>query len=108
MVGCKGRATTRTNLRINFLHCHVRYTIVILEEGNCPHPHCPACDMSIPWSALNRRHPSLDLYARENDRKRRILAEEEVRVGATMALWDYDWPLEIVPPFKYLGPPASD
>ena len=28
------RAYTRTNLQIHFVHQHVRYTIVIMEEGN--------------------------------------------------------------------------
>ena len=35
---CEGRATTRTSLRIHFLRHHVRYTIVILEEGIRHHP----------------------------------------------------------------------
>ena len=47
----------RTNLQIHFIHRHVQYTVVILEEGNSPHPLCPACDMFVPWSALNLCHP---------------------------------------------------
>ena len=35
---CEGRATTRTNLRIDFMHRHVRDAVVILEEGKRPHP----------------------------------------------------------------------
>ena len=31
---CRGRMTTRTNLRIHFVHRHMWDTIVILEEGN--------------------------------------------------------------------------
>ena len=27
--------------------------MVILEEGNLPHPRCPLCDMLVPWRALN-------------------------------------------------------
>ena len=36
--GCRGRAVTRTAMRIHFLHRHVRKTGIILEEGNLPHP----------------------------------------------------------------------
>ena len=39
--GCPGRAATRTAIRVHFLHRHVRDTVVILEEGNLPHPQCP-------------------------------------------------------------------
>ena len=39
--GCPGQAVTRTLMRENFLHRHVRDTVVILEEGNLPHPRCP-------------------------------------------------------------------
>ena len=35
---CERRATICTNLQIHFVHRHVRYTVVILEEGNRPHP----------------------------------------------------------------------
>ena len=40
--GYKGQVTTRTNLLIHFVHCHMGDTVVILEEGNRPHPRCPA------------------------------------------------------------------
>ena len=38
--GCKGGggATSRYILRVNFVHHRVQGTIVILENGNCPHP----------------------------------------------------------------------
>ena len=28
--------------------------MVILEEGNPPHPQCPLCSMLVPWRSLNR------------------------------------------------------
>ena len=46
----------RTNLRIQFVHRHIRDTLVILEEGNCNHPQCLYCDMFVLWVALNRSH----------------------------------------------------
>ena len=39
--GCRGRVTGRTNLRIHFVYRHMQDMIVIMEEGNFPHPHCP-------------------------------------------------------------------
>ena len=38
---CLRRATTRTAVRVHFMHWHVQDTAVILEEGNLPHPRCP-------------------------------------------------------------------
>ena len=32
---------------------HVLDTVVILEEGNLPHPWFPQCEMIVPWRALN-------------------------------------------------------
>ena len=54
---CEGQETTRTNLWIHFVHRHVRDTIVMMEEGDRPHPRCLVCDMFILWVELNRRHP---------------------------------------------------
>ena len=36
--GCLGRAATRTDMRVHFMHRNVLYTVVILEEGNPPNP----------------------------------------------------------------------
>ena len=36
VVRCQGETTNRTNLRVHFVHHHVKDTIVILEEGNRP------------------------------------------------------------------------
>ena len=55
---CPGRAATRTAMRVHFLHRYVRDTVVILEEGNLPHPRLPQCNMLVPWRALNRIHPA--------------------------------------------------
>ena len=54
--GCSGRASTQTAMRVNFWHRHVRDTVVVLEEGNLPHPRCPLCDIMVPWKALNGTH----------------------------------------------------
>ena len=36
MEGCPGRAATRTEMWVQFLHQNVLETVVILEEGNLP------------------------------------------------------------------------
>ena len=35
---CPGRAGTRTAMRVNFCSRHVWDIVIILEEGNLPHP----------------------------------------------------------------------
>ena len=54
--GCSGWEATRTAMRLHFWHQHVQNTVVILEEGNLPHPWLPLCDMLVPWQSLNRSH----------------------------------------------------
>ena len=53
---CPGQATTRTAMRVHFLHRHVLDNVVILEEVNTPHPWLPQCDMLVPCRTMNRRH----------------------------------------------------
>ena len=38
--GCPGRVATRMVIQVHFLHQHFLDTVVILEEGNFPHPRC--------------------------------------------------------------------
>ena len=45
--GCSCWASTRTAMRVHFWHRHIRDTVVILEEGNLPHPLCLLCDMLV-------------------------------------------------------------
>ena len=77
--GCPGRAVTRTEMRVHFFYCHVLYTVVFLEEVNLPHPRCSRCNMLVPWQALNDRHPVTAQCARGAERKRRRLAEADLR-----------------------------
>ena len=57
VAGCPGRVATRTAMRVHFVHRRVLDSVVILEEGNFPHPRCALCDMLVPRRALNGRHP---------------------------------------------------
>ena len=64
-------------MQVNFLHRHVQDNVVILEEGNLPHPWCPQFDMMVPWNAMRGSHLATAQCARGAERKIRRLAEEE-------------------------------
>ena len=49
--GCPGVLATRTAMRVHFVHRNVQDTVVMLEEGNLPHPRCPRCDLRSPDGA---------------------------------------------------------
>ena len=57
IIGCRGWKMIFTNLKIYFVHRHVKDMIVTLDEGNRPHPHFPNYDMFVPWLVLKKRHP---------------------------------------------------
>ena len=44
-------------MRVRFVHQNVLDTVVMLEEGNFPHPRCARCDIQVPRRALTERHP---------------------------------------------------
>ena len=77
--GCPGKMATRTAMRVHFVHWHVLDTVVMLEEGNYPHPRCAKCDMQVPQRALNGCHPGNAQCAKRAERKRRRLPEKETR-----------------------------
>ena len=83
------RAGKRTAMRVHFWRRHVRDIVIILEEGNLPHPRCPRCDMFVPWRALNDRHKNTEMCRSGAYKKRRRLAEVEVRESAEMAFEVY-------------------
>ena len=103
MEGCPGRAGTRTAMRVHFWCRHVRDIIIILEEGNLPHPRCSRCDMLVPWRSVNGRHKNTAMCRSGAERKRRQLAETEIRESTEMAFEVYTKQLQKVPSFKYLG-----
>ena len=91
--GFPGRAATRTAMRVHFLYRHVLDTVVILEEGNLPHPCCTQCEMLAPRQALNGRHPATAQCVREAERKRRQLVLVELRESSERAFEAYREPL---------------
>ena len=90
-------------MQVHFWRRHVRDIVIILEEGNLPHPRCPRCDMFVTWRSLNGCHKNTEMCRSGVDKKRRQLAEAEVRDSAEMAFEVYGEKLQTVPRFKYLG-----
>ena len=72
-------------MRVNFVHRHVQDTVVMLEEGNSPHPWCARRDMQVPRKALNGRHLGTAQCAKGAERKRRRLAETETKENLEQA-----------------------
>jgi hypothetical protein len=68
--GCPGRATSRANLHIHFIHRHARDTLAILEEGTFPNPRCEYCDMFVPRPAIHTIHPRTAMYRKGVNLKR--------------------------------------
>ena len=87
-------------MRMHFFNWHVRYIVIILEEGNLPHPRCPRHDMLVPWRALNSRHHATTECAKGAEQKRRWMAEAELREITERAFEAYGKPLENVSTFK--------
>ena len=68
---------TRTAMWVHFWHRHFQETVVIMEEGNTPHPHFPLFDMFVPWRSLNGMHWVTLKCKKGSEWKRRQLAAEE-------------------------------
>ena len=66
-------------MRVHFLHRNFLDTVVILEEGNLPHPQCPQYNMLVTRRALKGIHPATEKCARGAEKKRRRIAEAEMR-----------------------------
>ena len=64
-------------MQVHFIFWHVLDTVIILEEGNLPHPWFPLCNMLVPRRDMNERHLATAQCARGAERKIRRLAEEE-------------------------------
>ena len=80
-------------MQVHFLHRHVLDTVVIMEEGNLPHPRCARCDTLVPRRALNGRHLATAQCARGAERKRQRLAEAETRESSERAFEAYREPI---------------
>ena len=106
--GCSGQALMWTAMRVHFWHQHGRDTVVILEEGNLPHPQCPLCGILMPWKALNGTHMRTSQFTRGAERRIRRLAVKEGKEVTDRAFSPSGRPLDMVTYFKYLGPVISE
>ena len=89
MERCPGVLATLAAMRVHFVHRHVHNTVVILEEGNLPLPQCPQCDLQVSRKALNGRHLETSHCRTGTERKRRRLAEAEMRKISERAFHAY-------------------
>ena len=90
-------------MRVHFVHRHVHNIVVILEESNLPLPRCPRCDLQVSRKALNGRHLGTSQCRTGTERKRRRLAEAEMRKTSERAFHAYVTRIETVIEFQYLG-----
>ena len=74
---------------MHFVHRHVQDTVVMLEEGNSPHPRCAKCDMQVPRKALNGHHLGTAQCAKGAEQKQRRLEETETRENLEQAFHAY-------------------
>ena len=96
MEGRLGNLAMRTERWVHFVHWHVQDTVVILEEGNSPHPWCARFHMQVPRKALNGRHLGTSQCAKGAERKQRRLAETETRENLERAFHVYRQLMETV------------
>ena len=89
-------------MRVQFVHRNVLNTVVILEEGNLPHPCCALCDMLVPRQVLNGRHPDKAQCANGAERKRRLLAEAETWESLEKSSEAYGEPINNLLAFNYM------
>ena len=100
--GRSGQVETRTAMRVHFWHWHVWDTLLILEEGNTPHPRFALCDILVWCQSLNGFHKSTAQCKKGAEKKRRRLAAEEARALNSRAFSAYGRPLKMVLYFKNL------
>ena len=94
---------TKTAMWVYFLHRYVLNTVVIIEEGNSPHPRCTRCDMLVPRRALNGWHLTTEQRVKGAKRKRQRLTEAETRESSDWAFKAYGETIKNVSAFRYLG-----
>ena len=90
-------------MRVHFWRRHVQDIVIISEEVNLPHPRFSRCDMLVLWRSLNEKHKSTAMCRSGAERKRRQLADTEMRESTEMAFESYWKQLKTVPSFNYLG-----
>ena len=93
---------SKSNLRFQFLNCHVRDMIVVLEEGNHPLPCLTKCVMFVHWEALNGMHHYTDMCSRGAEQKLRRRRDKKAQEIMAVSFQAYIRSLEKVNTLKYL------
>ena len=103
VVGFRGTVSSWTNIWVHFYQQHPWNSMVVLEEGNQPHPWYPQCDMFVPQETLNQAPPTSEMFRRGTERKRQrpVVDETEERTGRVFLA--YGTPMTSVSLFRYLG-----
>ena len=97
--GCLGVLATQAAMWVHFVHRHVHNTVVILDESNLPLPRCPRCDLQFSRKALNGCHLETSQCRTGTERKRRRLAEADMRVASERAFHSYGEQMRLVTEF---------
>ena len=92
---------------VHFFHRNIRDTMIILEEGNLPHPSWTCFNMLVPWKALSGRHTT-EQCTKGAEQKRCRLVVEEMRESTATYFQSYIRPLESVTSFKCLEQIMTD
>ena len=101
--GCRGRASTRSALGVNFLHRHIRETMLILEDDNLPYPLCPPFYIMLPLTSLNGKNTTIAQCTKGSEQKRRRLMAEDLREITARTFQAYVISPKLVTSLKYLG-----
>ena len=90
-------------MQVHLYHRNVRDTVIILEEGNLPHPWCHRCNMLVSWRALKKRHLATTQCAMGEESNFQHLDEEEMQESVERASQTYRRQFETVNLFNYSG-----
>ena len=88
---------------MHFVHRHVQDTMIIMEEGDLPHPRCLCCDILLSQAALNIQHPNTAHCDKGEERERCRLAAKEAISGTERCFGGYGCLITTVTSFKCIG-----
>ena len=86
---------------VHFVHRHVQDTVVMLDEGNLPHPWCPRCYLQVPRKALIGSRLGTAQCKKGAEQKQRWLADTDTRENLEQAFHAYRKTMQLVSEFRY-------
>ena len=84
-----GEGSSRTALQVHFVNHHMRYIIVVLEDGNLPLPCFTQCDMFVSWEALSGRHLDVAIFVKGKEWNHGRWVGKEAYVSISMSFQAY-------------------